>query len=190
MVCRSCGFCDKDRRPVDPPPIVELSINGSTLNQDEIQERLRGPHYVVTCTIYDELAKNDASLLLGYDGTRRRLIGSLVATSFYGVDEHGSQGCFFCFSDLSCRSKGLFRLHFSVIRVDAVSKRLPVLAEVVSDVFKVCSAEDFPGMQASTALARCLRAQGCIITIRKGKSKGEASTSSDESDLECGTAQD
>ncbi|KAJ3454306.1 hypothetical protein MRS44_018200 [Fusarium solani] len=145
---RSCGFGERDRRTVDPPPIVQLHIEGLGHIEEEIGELLQYPHYV------------------------RRLMGSLVSVPFIGKDEFDKEGCFFCFPDLSCRTPGSLRLKFSLVKVDTVQtaevKHFPVLAVVVSNVFTVYTAKDFPGMEASTRLTKCLREQGCTIPIKKG----------------------
>ncbi|KAL2752825.1 hypothetical protein ACRALDRAFT_1065854 [Sodiomyces alcalophilus JCM 7366] len=102
-------------------------------------------------------------------------MGSLAASAFVGEDENGEEGCFFCFSDLSCRTSGEYRLRFSVVVLDPlrgkVGKNSSIRASVMSDVFTVYSAKDFPGMLASTPLTRRLRDQGCLISIKKGKDR-------------------
>jgi hypothetical protein len=104
-------------------------------------------------------------------------MGSLVGTPFVGKDEHGKEGCFFTFADLSCRTPGSFRLKFSVIMIDptraGIIRHFPILTEVQSDVFTVYNAKDFPGMVASTQLAHSLKAQGCILQLKKGNDKAK-----------------
>ncbi|RTE69646.1 hypothetical protein BHE90_015970 [Fusarium euwallaceae] len=173
VAARSCGFGEKDRRMVDPPPIVQLHVEGLRLVEGVIGELLRYPQYVVSCSIYDESGSQDFSLMPDHQ-QQRRLMGSLVSAPFVGKDEFDKEGCFFCFPDLSCRTPGSFRLKFSLAKVDVVRaaevKHFPVLAVVVSDVFTVYTAKDFPGMEASTRLIKCLKEQGCIIPIKKGNS--------------------
>jgi len=50
----------------------------------------------------------------------------------------------------------------------------PVLADVLSDVFTVYTAKDFPGMRPSSALTRALKLQGCNIQVKKGNEKALA----------------
>ncbi|RSL74340.1 hypothetical protein CEP52_017904, partial [Fusarium oligoseptatum] len=116
---RSCGFGDRDRRMVDPPPILQLHVEGPSLVEEEARELSRYPHYVVSCSICDESGSQDFSLMPEHQ-QQRRLMGSLVSAPFVGKDEFNKEGCFFCFPDISCRTPGLFRLKFSLVKVDMV----------------------------------------------------------------------
>ncbi|KAJ4196192.1 hypothetical protein NW759_016424 [Fusarium solani] len=184
VAARYCGFADRDRRVIGPPPIVQLMIEGPNLTDEELSAQLRG-HYVMSCSIYDETGTRDASFMLEEYRHRRRLIGSLVATSFVGKDEYDEEGCFFCFPDLSCRTPGAFRLKFSLIMVNLARarevKHFPVLVEAMSDGFTVYTAKDFPGMQESTKLTKRLKEQGRIISINKGADKTKNSRVLNES---------
>jgi hypothetical protein len=171
QAARACGFGDKDRRVIDPPPIVQLIIEHSSLAMTEQQSDMRGS-YVMSCSLYDESGTYDASSMPEEYHPQRRLTGTLVGVPFSGQDEHGKEGCFFCFGDLSCRTPGAFRLKFDLHMIDpirgSVVKRFPMQAEKFSDVFRAYNAKEFPGMLASSALAKRLKEQGCIIPIKKG----------------------
>ncbi|KAF7558865.1 hypothetical protein G7046_g5293 [Stylonectria norvegica] len=177
VAARSCGFGERDRRVIDPPPIVQLVIEAPSLSKEEISTKLRYGHYVMSCSIYDESGGRDASFMPEEYRQQRRLMGSLVGAPFVGQDENGSEGCFFCFPDLSCRTPGTFRLKFSLVMIDPVRarevKHFPVLIEAKSAIFTVYNAKDFPGMQASTRLTKRLKEQGCIISIKKGNDKSK-----------------
>ena len=182
VAARSCGFGERDRRVIDPPPIVQLIVQGPNLTKDEISSRLRYGHYVMSCSIYDESGTRDASFMPEEYRQQRRLMGSLVGAPFVGQDENNDEGCFFCFPDLSCRTPGAFRLKFSLVMIDPARaskvRHFPVLVEAKSDVFTVYNAKDFPGMQASTKLTKRLKEQGCIISIKKGNDKARESKNS------------
>lgn len=174
---RACGFGDRDRRVIDPPPIVQLVITAPDLEEGEIRTYICFSSYVMNCSIWDETGTKDASALPEeYDQHRRRMTGSLIATPFVGKDETGKEGCFFCFSDLSCRIPGSFRLKFTLIMIEpsraSSVRHFPNLADVLTDVFHVYTAKEFPGMIASSELAKRLREQGCIISIKKGNERG------------------
>jgi hypothetical protein len=108
----------------------------------------------------------------------RRLMGQLVASPSLAKDEHDIEGCFFCFPDLSCRTHGRYRLRFVLMRLDpadlVVGGTSPILTEVLSDVFTVYTAKDFPGMKSSSALTRALKLQGCNIQVKKGNDRALA----------------
>ncbi|KAF1731568.1 Spore development regulator vosA [Beauveria bassiana] len=187
---RACGFGDRDRRVIDPPPIVQLRIDGPGLSEEERRAYLRYPNYVMNCSIWDESGTRDASYMPDEYNHQRRLMGSLVGTPFVGDDDRNREGCFFCFSDLSCRTPGAFRLKFTLIMIDparaSILRHFPTLTEIKTDIFQVYSAKEFPGMVASSSLAKKLKEQGCIISIKKGneraRPRGADGRSDDEDD--------
>jgi hypothetical protein len=125
--------------------------------------------------------------------TTRRLMGTLVASPYQAKDEHGVAGTFFVFPDLSCRSPGKYRLRFKLLRVDP-TMMIPgaihaSVGSIVTDIFSVFTAKDFPGMRASSMLLKALRRQGLNVGVKKGsearKGRGKAkkeSSSEDEDD--------
>lgn len=122
----------------------------------------------------------------------RRLMGTLVASPYQAKDENGIAGTFFVFPDLSCRSPGQYRLHFKLLRIDPMNMQQGAIhgtvASIVTDVFSVFTAKDFPGMRASSALLKALRRQGLNVGVkkgseaRKGKPKGRKGDSSESDD--------
>ncbi|KAK2045614.1 hypothetical protein LZ31DRAFT_241763 [Colletotrichum somersetense] len=171
---RCCGYGERDRRVIDPPPIVQLKINNPDLTPDELYRKLRHPAYVVHCSLWDEKGVVDCTNM-DDNGTKpgKRIMGSLVSSPFVGQDENGEEGCFFCFPDMSVRTPGGYRLKFVLVVVDAEhrSARAPIRSSIMSDKFEVYTAKEFPGMQASTPLTKRLKEQGCLISIKKGNEK-------------------
>lgn len=172
---RSCGYGERDRRTIDPPPILQLSIDNPDLTPEELSSHLRYSHYVVHCTIWTADGSEECSVIPDDGRRQRRLMGSVAASPFAGRDEHGKEGCFFTFSDLSVRTPGKFRLKFAFIALDVfndkMGKSFPVRCTAMSDVFSVYPPKDFPGMVASTPLAHALKEQGCLIAIKKGRER-------------------
>lgn len=186
FAARSCGFGERDRRVIDPPPIVQLTMDDPDLPAEEVARRIRNPFSVVHCSIWDESGTKDMSSMPEDFRQQRRLMGTLVASPFVGLDENGEEGCFFCFPDLSCRTPGTFRLKFQLVILDIVKMRTPgmkapILSTAVSESFQVFNAKDFPGMKASTPLTKRLKEQGCLISIKKGNEKSTAAHGRDES---------
>lgn len=183
---RACGSGERDRRNIDPPPILQLHVDGPGLAPEDADKYLRHEGYVVNCWIYDESAKTDASHMPSEYRYQRRLTGSVVSTPFYGKDDQGKEGCFFPFSDLSVRSLGRYRLKFQLCMIDTSahgrSRSLPILSDIFSDVFDVYTAKEFPGINESSKLVRTLREQGCIIAIKKGNDKKKKLGGGDDSD--------
>jgi hypothetical protein len=169
---------------IDPPPIIQLLVTNPKTGVPE-QEELRYSLNVVHCTLWNAEGTNEDRR------TTRRLMGQLVASPSVVKDEHDVEGCFFCFPDLSCRTHGKYRLRFVLMRIDPMNLHVggfsPILTEVLSDVFTVYTAKDFPGMRPSSALTRALKLQGCNIQVKKGNEKALARkrlTASQEHDAE------
>lgn len=123
----------------------------------------------------------------------RRLMGTLVASPYQAKDERGTAGTFFVFPDLSCRAPGRYRLHFKLLRIDPFNMQQGAVhgtvASIITEVFSVYTAKDFPGMRASSALLKALRRQGLNVGVKKGsearrgkgsRMKKEDASSSDE----------
>ncbi|KAI1085835.1 velvet factor-domain-containing protein [Whalleya microplaca] len=185
VAARSCGFGERDRRVIDPPPIVQVSIVDPNASPDEVRARLKFQYAVMHCTIWNETGDQDCSAMPDDYRQQRRLMGTLVASPFVGMDENNEEGCFFCFPDLSCRTPGTFRLRFCLVVLDPLSQpgsRTPVCAIAMSEVFTVYNAKDFPGMRASTTLTKRLKEQGCLISIKKGNERTHARDESEEDD--------
>jgi hypothetical protein len=117
-------------------------------------------------------------------------MGTNVSSPFPGKDEHNIPRTFFTFPDISVRTPGTYRLKFNLCVMDLMTQgpgsRNPVATFVMSDPFQVFNAKDFGGMQASSALTRSLKAQGCLIPVKKGNSKTNVSHSRDGDDDEDG----
>ena len=177
---RACGFGERDRRVIDPPPIVQLNLIDPNLGAVESAAELRYPFNVVHCTLWNEDGTVDETAIAGRERrVNRRLMGTLVASPFVALDEVDHEGCFFCFPDLSCRTHGRYRLKFVLMRIDMGSLRpggfMPVIISTMSDVFEVFTAKEFPGMQPSTLLTRALKRQGCAIPVKKGNERAVVS---------------
>jgi hypothetical protein len=178
IAARACGFGERDRRVIDPPPIIQLTVHDPKAGVVDLDE-LRYSLNVVHCTLWNADGTGEETALVQPDRrSTRRLMGQLVASPSVAKDEHDVEGCFFCFPDLSCRTHGRYRLRFVLIRIDPANLHVggvaPILTEVLSDVFTVYTAKDFPGMRPSSALTRALKLQGCNIQVKKGNEKALA----------------
>ncbi|CAK7240179.1 MAG: hypothetical protein STHCBS139747_001617 [Sporothrix thermara] len=185
LAARSCGFGERDRRVIDPPPNVQLAIDDPESTTDEISMRPRFQFAVLHCSIWNKTGEQDSSAMPEDHRQQRRLMGSVVSSPFVGLDENGNEGCFFCFPDLSCRTPGSFRLKFALVVLDPrhmhAGSSSPIMATAMSNIFTVYNAKDFPGMQASTPLTKRLKEQGCLISIKRGNDKASTGHSHGES---------
>ncbi|KAJ9617208.1 hypothetical protein H2200_000929 [Cladophialophora chaetospira] len=184
---RACGSGNKssnDRRPVDPPPVVELRIycNGVETTMT----------YDATFMLYAslELARPIAHGRQHTPTTIPVLAGVTVASAAYL--EKPRRAAYFIFPDLSVRHEGLYRIRFSLfegvkhhqdadigkpfdlthretdnlsapVRHEGVFNRMDVL----STPFQVFSAKKFPGLDQSTDLSVLVADQGCRVRIRR-----------------------
>ncbi|KAM0113411.1 hypothetical protein ACP6JB_000801 [Aspergillus fumigatus] len=141
---RVAGGKEKERKPVDPPPIVQL----------------RSPYYFMCCSLYD--ANEDQPVPVP---PATALAGTLVSSLHRLKDVDNNDGGFFVFGDLSVKIEGEFRLKFTLfeMRKDVVT----YLKSIISDRFTVSPPKTFPGMQESTFLSRSFADQGVKLRIRK-----------------------
>ncbi|TKA64480.1 hypothetical protein B0A55_11371 [Friedmanniomyces simplex] len=195
VAARACGFGERDRRVIDPPPILELKITDA----EGAPREDHGCMLALHCTLMTEDGSQDDTAVQPTEPNTqatRRLMGTLVASPYQAKDEHGRAGTFFVFPDLSCRQPGKYRLRLKLVRIDFSAMypgmQSPTVAGALTDVFSVFTAKDFPGMRASSALLKALRRQGLNVGVKKGsearKGKGkttkkeEASSSESESE--------
>ena len=196
---RACGFGERDRRVIDPPPILELKITDRETGRPESDP---DSYLALHCTLLNHDGTDDETeappTQEGMNSTRR-LMGTLVASPYPAKDENGVAGTFFVFPDLSCRSTGKYRLRFKLLRIDfrmmTPGATHGSVASITSDIFSVYTAKDFPGMRASSALLKSLRRQGLNVGVKRGsearkKGKAKKASSSDEDDSDLGRNDD
>lgn len=179
---RACGSGAKssaDRRPVDPPPIVELRVFEG---EQEITFAYNA-NFFLFATL-----ENARAIAPGRAPPTTPSFPVLTGTPVAGMAylDRPTPAGYFIFPDLSVRHEGKYRLSFALYEelkdpkdmdpedratvshpqagVDAfVSHRL----EVKSSPFIVFSAKKFPGLSESTALSRMVAEQGCRVRIRR-----------------------
>ncbi|KAL9099375.1 MAG: hypothetical protein Q9163_005114, partial [Psora crenata] len=147
IAARACGFGERDRRVIDPPPIIQLSLRDFDPHSPSDVAELQYPfniHYyyyhgpvpapapaLPPPSTLDVTAVSDPNQA---QRTTRRLMGTLVASPFVGRDPEtplstffssspasakasANLATFFIFPDLSCRQNGHYRLRFTLMRV-------------------------------------------------------------------------
>ncbi|EEH46851.1 uncharacterized protein PADG_02949 [Paracoccidioides brasiliensis Pb18] len=194
---RACGAGAKsaaDRRPVDPPPVVQLRIYESDLNDQHKTDITFGynANFFLFATL--EWARPIAH---GRVQTQTPTCAALTGVPVAGISylDRPHQAGYFIFPDLSVRHEGLYRLNFNLYEEmknpkDA-SKGAPMIQPqgylaapnpsklrspnqfldfrlvVKSIPFTVYSAKKFPGLAESTSLSRIVAEQGCRVRIRR-----------------------
>ncbi|KAF1796065.1 hypothetical protein V8B55DRAFT_1557012 [Mucor lusitanicus] len=161
---RMCGVGEKaDRRPIDPPPIVQLKVIDAKLPSAEKNAYLQNPYYFMYASLM--AADLDEELHLLRDGKTRSTTGSVVSSLYHLKDIDNTDAGFFVFPDLSVRMEGSYRLKLSLFEI--IGKEVFHCRSIISNKFFVYSAKKFPGMEESTFLSRSFADQGLKIRIRK-----------------------
>ena len=180
-----------DRRPVDPPPVVELKVFEG---EREAKTDITFPHNAnfFLFTTLENARPMAKGRLPQPTPTFPVLTGSPVAGMAY-LDRPSPAG-YFIFPDLSVRHEGMYRLSFSLFEElketkdsdveppegspkarDELLSSHPMAPrahvhfrlEVKSTPFAVYSAKKFPGLTESTPLSRTVAEQGCRVRIRR-----------------------
>ena len=179
-----------DRRPVDPPPVVELRVFEGDSKTDITFSYNANFFLYTTLESARPIAQGRVPAV---PPPFPVLTGMPVAGMAY-LDRPTPAG-YFIFPDLSVRHEGKYRLSFNLFEelkeakdADAKSpgtnpehpNNQPAQAdplapqahvhfrlEVKSEPFVVFSAKKFPGLAESTSLSRVVAEQGCRVRIRR-----------------------
>ncbi|KAF4554201.1 Velvet factor-like protein 2 [Elsinoe fawcettii] len=180
---RACGSGAKsssDRRPVDPPPIVELRIFEGESAEKDITFQMNA-NYFLFATL--EQARQIAQGRVQQDPNRLTVLTGTPVAGLVYLDRPTAAG-YFLFPDLSVRHEGKYRLSFNLyeelkeekdhdkVGVDdekalGMGGHVTHRLEVKSQPFLVYSAKKFPGLATSTDLSRLVAEQGCRVRIRR-----------------------
>ncbi|KAJ5267819.1 hypothetical protein N7478_010627 [Penicillium angulare] len=189
---RACGASVKsyaDRRPVDPPPVVELRIFESDPNNGAHKNDItfaNNSNLFLYATL--EYARPIAHGQVAGPPSCPVLTGVPIAGVAYL--DRPSQAAYFIFPDLSVRHEGRYRLVFHLYEEIKDAKDadqdsnfplpkcvgktngapqafLNFRLDVKSVPFTVYSAKKFPGLATSTSLSRINAEQGCRVRIRR-----------------------
>lgn len=179
-----------DRRPVDPPPVVELRIFEGDAKND-ITFSYNANFFLYTTL---ESARPIAQGRVSSVPTPFPVLTGMPVAGMAYLDRPSPAG-YFIFPDLSVRHEGKYKLAFNLFEELKESKDAdaePALTspdhpnnqavknnamapqshmhfrlEVKSDPFVVYSAKKFPGLAESTSLSRVVAEQGCRVRIRR-----------------------
>jgi hypothetical protein len=122
-ICRMAGFGPKDARPIDPVPVLELTVykNDVLVDPNDIFDDVDVSNLVCHVTLLDEDGVGQPIVENRYRTTDKnippmtgQLIGTSVATPQLLQDTSGKLCWMFVFTNLSCRTSGVFKFEFSV----------------------------------------------------------------------------
>ena len=158
VVARTAIGKEKDRKPVDPPPIIQLRVS---MDADPHQFWLQCPYFFMTCCLLDKDGNKKKDVTL----SPSLLLGSNSSSLHKLKDTDNTDGGFFVFGDLSIKQEGEYRLKFTLFKLN--NETCTCLASIVSDPFTVYPSKTFPGMSESTFLTRSFSDQGVRLRLRK-----------------------
>ena len=168
-----------DRRPVDPPPVIQLRIfEGPTMEEAKDITNT----YLSSFFVYVDLSHSrpvaNGRVQTPSAQSPPVLTGSPVSGMCL-LDRPAEAG-YFLFPDLSVRHEGRYVLGFTLYEevkqacdedADTPDEDIGYCfyhrMRVVSRPFHVYSAKKFPGLTQSTDLSRCISEQGCRVRIRR-----------------------
>lgn len=148
---------EKDRKPVDPPPIIQLKISPSS---DPTQNYLQSPYFFMTCSLVGPADGRPTS-----EGLSGALGGTVVSSLHRLKDTDNQDGAFFVFGDLSVKLEGQFCLQFSLYEMRDTT--CYYIKSIISEQFTVYPGKSWPGMAESTPLTRSFSDQGVRLRLRK-----------------------
>ncbi|KAL2349803.1 velvet factor-domain-containing protein [Cryomyces antarcticus] len=155
---------EKVRKPVDPPPIVQLRVRG---NADPSQQFLQSPYLFMCCSLW-VAGKGEPPTGQGQQHrASQTLAGSLVSSLHRLKDINNHDGGFFVFGDLSVKVVGQHRLHFSLFEMRKTTGEVIFHKSITTEPFTVSPPKDWRGMEESTYLSRAFSDQGVRLRLRK-----------------------
>lgn len=175
-----------DRRPVDPPPVVELRIfEGEKADLTDVTFGYNA-NFFLFATL--ELARPMAHGRVQPPPNQPPVLTGMPVSGMAYLDRPTEAG-YFIFPDLSVRHEGKYKLSFNLYEetkeakdadAEPSNEQKPKIPggsapdssfdwrlEVKSAMFTVFSAKKFPGLAESTSLSRTVAEQGCRVRIRR-----------------------
>lgn len=179
---RACGSgmkANSDRRPVDPPPVVELRIiEGPTVEEGKDVTFDYNANFFLYASL--EQARTIAHGRVQTPAASNPPILTGVPASGMAYLDRPAEAGYFIFPDLSVRHEGYFRLSFSLFETTKEEKDFDLepadsdlppgvdwRMEIKTQPFNVFSAKKFPGLMESTQLSKTVADQGCRVRIRR-----------------------
>jgi hypothetical protein len=144
---------EKDRKPIDPPPIIQLTVDPRV---DPQGHYLQSPYFF-----------SKATLVSADDRTQpaNNLSGLLVSSLHKLKDTDNKDGAFFVFGDLSVKQEGKYYLIFELYEMRG--HECLFINTTRTTELTIYPAKTFPGMAESTFLTRSFSDQGVRLRLRK-----------------------
>lgn len=79
---RMCGFGDKDRRPITPPPCVRLVVTDMTTGREVPADEIDPAFFMLTVDLWDESASTEKNIVRSSSNSPAVSISTATTTSF------------------------------------------------------------------------------------------------------------
>ncbi|KAK1589835.1 velvet factor-domain-containing protein [Colletotrichum navitas] len=155
---------EKDRKPIDPPPIVRLNVEPRNFDRNfygNPDNCLFNPFWIM----YVYLINADRDSKQDPEVARKALVGTTCSSLHKFKDPNSHDAGYFVFGDLSVKYEGCFKLQFVLYEMRRTE--VVMCTTATSSAFQVHTQRTFPGMAESTYLTRHLSDQGCRLRLRK-----------------------
>ncbi|EKG13462.1 Velvet factor [Macrophomina phaseolina MS6] len=147
---------EKARKPVDPPPIIQLKVRSQA---DPQGHYMQSPYLIMIADLWHP-EENEAN--------RDKALSGTICSSLHRLkDVDNKDGAFFVFGDISIKQPGEHRLRFSLFDIHKPGDMYEFVTSIISEKFRVVSQKDFHGMDESTYLSRAFSDQGVRLRLRK-----------------------
>ncbi|KAJ1956694.1 hypothetical protein IWQ62_005247, partial [Dispira parvispora] len=157
---------DRDRRPLDPPPFVQIVAQMPTNHTTPEGEDEYGSHrYLHNPYLFMYAALVHVNETDGKKTIRSAMTGNTVSSLHRLKDTNDVDSGFFVFPDISIMIEGEFVLRFCLYEL--VDSQVKFIGAQNSEPFTVYPAKKFPGMAETTFLSRFFSDQGVRIRTRK-----------------------
>ncbi|KAH8599791.1 velvet factor-domain-containing protein [Bisporella sp. PMI_857] len=151
---------EKDRKAVDPPPVVRLRISERA---DPGQQFMHSPYLFMIVSLVQAPGGPLPPATVG-----QSLSGTHVS-SLHRVKnlDHKGDGAYFVWGDLSVKIEGTWILQFNLYQVDPVTEQTSYITSCQSDPFFVHEGKGWPGMDESTPITSHFASNGVKIRVRR-----------------------
>ncbi|KAI0714204.1 velvet factor-domain-containing protein, partial [Cerioporus squamosus] len=173
-------YARKDKRPLDPPPVVRLScfqtVHEGTRREAEKEIENFDEHsifgFICQVDLIPTPSRSQTQSVAPADYIDR--YGEPCTSLLFGetfvpcslVQYEGRQAALFVFSDLAVRQEGRFVLRYRVCNIGGEEECTPILAECYGGSFEIFSTKTFPGLRASTDLTKVRVVFSCTAPVR------------------------
>ncbi|EGF80224.1 hypothetical protein BATDEDRAFT_25080 [Batrachochytrium dendrobatidis JAM81] len=161
LQARMSGYSIRDRRPLDPTPIVQVVVPDDISDLQSFED---SPFLVAQASLWKPDMHTElctaasapvSDLVAGTapapdlppkSRNSQILLGSIVVACQLLTNIAGERGLYFVFTDLSIRTSGFFRLQISLYDLRRATPRMRPVYEIFSNEFQVFTPKAFPGM--------------------------------------------